>query len=316
MAISDEVLASAAPPRTLWAGTIYSIRAIFGHRELLGLLVRRELKARYKDSSLGFLWTLIRPVTQLLIYYVAVGKFLGAERSIPEFAIYIFTGLTVWALFSEAISTGTSSIVSNAGLVKKVYVPRELFPLAAMGSSIVNFAIQFGILLAAILITQPPPFITSDVWLVPMGFVALVLLGFALGLFLSAANVYLRDIKYLIDVGLLVFFWASPIVYSFDMVHRVLNGNWIEQLYLFNPVTIVMLAFQKVLWQSGTTGFAGTPGSPDLNADGIPDDAVPAVYFPPDLELRLLIIIGISLVLVWVAQRFFARLEGNFAQEL
>ena len=79
-----------------FSGFVRSLREIAGHRELLGLLVRRELKARYKDSSLGFLWSLIRPLTHALIYYVAIGQFLGAARGVPDFAIFVFTGLTIW----------------------------------------------------------------------------------------------------------------------------------------------------------------------------------------------------------------------------
>ncbi|TAL44745.1 MAG: ABC transporter permease [Salinibacterium sp.] len=294
--LSTEPLKSAAPPRALWAGTKYSVRAVWAHRELLSLLVRREIKSRYKDSSLGFFWSLAKPLTQLLIYYVAVGKFLGADRAIPQFAIFIFTGLTIWALFSEIISSTTSSIVDNSGLVKKVYVPRELFPLAAVGSSLVNFGIQFGILTAAVLATQPPPFFGDDLWLLPLALIALILLSLAFGLFLSAANVYLRDIKHLIEVGLVVLFWASPIVYSFDMVHGALDGSFLEQVYLWNPMTVAILSFQRVFWRAGTHDTA--------------------IYWPPDLAFRLVIISIVSLALVWVAQRFFAKLEGNFAQEL
>ncbi|MHB1172989.1 MAG: ABC transporter permease, partial [Lacisediminihabitans sp.] len=115
-------LVTAGPPRGWIIGTSYSIRAIWGHRELLGLLVRREIKARYKDSSLGLIWSLLRPLTQLLIYYVAIGKFLNAERSVPDFAIFVFTGLTIWTLFAEVLSGATTSIVANSGLIKKVYL--------------------------------------------------------------------------------------------------------------------------------------------------------------------------------------------------
>ena len=85
-------------------GSAQSLRDVWSYRELLSLLVKRELKARYKDSTLGFLWSLLRPLAQLLIYYVALGKFLGAERAIPDYAIFVFTGLTAWALFSEIVA--------------------------------------------------------------------------------------------------------------------------------------------------------------------------------------------------------------------
>ena len=140
-----------SPPGTL-SGIASSLKDIWGRRELLGMLTRRELKSRYKDSALGFLWSLARPLTQLLIYYVVVGQFLGAARAIDNFAIYVFGGLTIYTLFSEIVAGGTGSIIVNAGLVKKVYLPREVFPLATIGSSLFNFLIQLGILLAAALL--------------------------------------------------------------------------------------------------------------------------------------------------------------------
>lgn len=285
-------LESVTPPRGPIRGLVYSTRAIVGHRELLWLLVQREIKARYKDSSLGFLWSLFRPLTQLAIYYVAIGKFLQAERSIPEFAIFVFTGLTVWALFSEILSSSTTSMVSNAGLIKKVYLPREIFPLSSVGSAMFNFFIQFAILLVATIAIGSPP-ITPYWFFIPLGFVVIVLFAFAFGLVLAATNVYLRDVQHLVEVLLLVLFWASPIVYSYGFVNAALQGSWIEAVYLSNPVTIAVLGFQRAMWVAGA------------------DQS-----FPPDLTARLVIMAVIGLILIWVGQRIFARLEGNFAQEL
>ena len=101
----------------LLRGTGRSLGEIWRHRELLGRLVKRELKARYKDSSLGIVWSLFRPLAQLLIYYFAIGQVLGAARSTPDFAIFVFIGLTMWTLFSETVTSGTASVVGNNGLV-------------------------------------------------------------------------------------------------------------------------------------------------------------------------------------------------------
>ena len=271
-------------------------RFLIAHRGLLRLLVRRELKARYKDSTLGFVWSLIRPLSQLLIYYIAIGKFLGAERSVPSFAIFVFTGLCVWAFFSEMLTSSTSSILNNAGLVKKVYLPRELFPLASLGSALFNFAIQFAILLLAILITEPAPWVTPDIALLPLAFLLLVVFSLALGLFLAAVTVFMRDIKHLVEVAILVLFWASPMVYSYDMVAEALKGSWLEQLYLANPITIIVITFQRGLWAVGANN--------------------PEIAWPTDLLPRLLIMLAASTLLLWFSQRIFARLEGSFAQEI
>jgi ABC-2 type transport system permease protein len=292
--------------RNVFVGLAVSVRDIFRVRELLGLLVRRQLKARYKDSSLGFLWTLIRPLTMLIIYFVAIGQFLGAARNIPEFAIFVFTGLTLWGLYSEIVSTGTTSIVENAGLIKKVYLPREIFPLASAGSALVNFAVQLGVLLAATLLFGQFPLSWNLLYL-PAATVIAIIYAVGLAILLSALNVYLRDIQYLVEVGMAIFFWASPIVYSWSFVVAAAKDSglaWLESVYLLNPVSVAILAFQKALWAAGseTRVLGGTE--------------IPPQPWPADLDLRLLIVGVIGLVFLVVAQRIFARLQGNFAQEI
>jgi len=289
--LAAEPLVPAGPVSGFVGGTADSVRGVWRYRELLDLLVRRELKSRYKDSALGFLWSLIRPLTQLLVYYIAIGKFLGAERSIPDFAIYIFTGLTAWGLFSEIIAGGTGSIVANGGLVKKIYLPREVFPLSVIGSAAFNFVVQLFILVIATLIASEPPTLAG--WgYVALGTVVLLVYATAAAFLLSAINVYLRDVQYLVEVVLMVGFWVSPIVYAWSFVQASLSPV-LNAVYLANPVTLAVLCFQRGLWVAGA---------------GVPQ--------PTDLGLRSVIAILIGIPLLWICQRVFARLQNNFAQEL
>src|SRR4051812_19065501 len=209
--LSEEPWQNSAPAGGLVRGTGRSLREILAQRELLGMLVRRELKARYKDSSLGFLWSLLRPLSILLVYYIAIGKFLGAERSIPDFAIYIFTGLIIWQLFSEIVSSSTGSIVGNAGLVRKVYLPREVFPLSTVGSALFNFATQMVILVGAVIVVGRIP-TGSRLLYLPLSLGVVLVFATAIGLALAAINVYLRDVQYLVEISLTILFWASPVV--------------------------------------------------------------------------------------------------------
>jgi ABC-2 type transport system permease protein len=290
-ALADEPMRIAGPRPGFARGTLSSLQDIVGHRELLGSLVRRELKSRYKDSALGFLWSLIRPLTMLLIYYVALGKFLGNERNVPDFAIFIYTGLTAWGLFSETVTVGTASIVQNSGLIKKVYLPREVFPLSVVGSALFNFAIQMVILLLATLSVGAFP--TGERWLYfPLSLAVVLVWATALALLLSAVNVYLRDVGYLVEVAIMVGFWASPIVYAWHQVASTVTG-WLQDLYLANPMTLAVLGFQRTFWVSGDGQEA-----------------------PDGLAGRLGIAFVVGLVLLWVCQRVFARLQSNFAQEL
>jgi ABC-2 type transport system permease protein len=274
-------------------GTIAALREIFGRREMLDLLIRRDLKARYKDSALGFLWSLVRPLTQLVIYYVVMGQFLGAARGIPDFAIYVYTGLTAFGLFSEAVSGSTASIVNNTGLVKKIYLPREIFPLASVGASLFNFAIQLCILFIATIVLGRFPLTWNVFYAIP-SFLVILIYALAIGMLLAAVNVYLRDIQYLVEVGLMLLLWASPIVYSWTMVRDTVRHAAVVDTYLGNPLTLAVLGFQKAIWIGGATTAA----------------------YPDHLLLRLGVAGVIGLILLFVAQRVFARLQGNFAQEL
>ena len=291
--IASEPMRPAGPRHGFFSGTFESIRDVWSHRELLDQLIRREVRARYKDSVLGFFWSLAKPLAMLFVYYVALGKFLGAARSIPDFAIFIFAGLTAWQLFGDIVILGTASIVGNAGLIKKVYVPRELFPLSVVGSSLFTFAIQLGVLVAATAALGRFP--TGDRWIFfVLALAVIVPLATALALLLSATNVYLRDVQYLVEIMLMIFMWASPIVYSWGLVQKELATHpLLQQLYLANPMTLVVLGFQKAFWVTG---------------DGQP--------FPEHLGRSLVLMFGISMVLLWFSQRVFARLQSNFAQEL
>ncbi len=278
------------------AGFWASLKAVIAHRELLARLVRRDIKARYKDSVLGLLWTLINPIVQLIVYFVVMGQFLGAARGIPDFAIYIFSGLTIYVLFNETLTGTTGSIVANSGLVKKVYVPREVFPLASVGSAMFTFVVQLVVLIAACVILGAAPISLGLVYFFPA--VAIVVIyGLAFGLLLSALNVYLRDVQYLMQVVLMLAMWASPIVYGWTMVNTVFDTfgfpNWLLEVYTNNPLTLAVLGFHRAFW------IAGTPAD-----------------YPPGLAIRMGIAILVGLVLVWVCQRVFAKLQGNFAQEL
>ena len=299
--LGEQSLERVNQPATFWRGFWPTAREIWAYRELLGQLVRKELKIKYKDSVLGFFWTLLRPLLYLVVYSVAIGIFLGSSRVIPQFGVYLFTGLLAWNLFTDIVGGCTGSIVGNAGLVKKVYFPRELFPLAVVGAAVVNFLLQGVILIGAYLVTWTWP-APSDLGLLPFALATLVLFSLGLGLLLAAGNVFLRDITYLVEVGLLLLFWMTPIVYDWTKVRTSLVEEhslpFLFQVYLANPMANVVLAFQRALWPGGHTEM----GKP--------------FYYDGNLYLRLSVLIVVGLAFLWFAQRVFARSQGNFAQEL
>lgn len=269
---------------------------ILHRRELLGLLVRRELKARYKDSSFGILWSLVRPLAQFLVYYFALGQVLGLARAIPNFAIFVFVGLSVWTLFTEIINNSTTSITGNAGLIKKVFMPREVFPLAAVGGALFNYAVQLLVLFVAMLATQSFPIGTSLAYF-PFALALTMTWAIAFGLILAAVNVYMRDIQHLTEVALIILFWASPIVYAFHFVHSKVAGTFAETLYTSNPITLGVLGMQRALWRDGSEQAGVT-------------------NFPDHLAMKMGLALLIGLVFLYFAERVFSRLQANFAQEL
>jgi ABC-2 type transport system permease protein len=287
--LRQEQMVPAGRPATAVIG---SLREIVAHRQLLDLLIRRDLKSRYKDSALGFAWTLIRPLVQLAIYYFVLGQILGASRNIPEFAIYVFSGLTLYGLFSEIVAAGTASIVSNAGLIKKIYLPREIYPLASVGAALFNFAVQLVVLLAAAILQSGFAWVRLDLlYFLPS--VAVVLIwATALALLLAALNVYLRDMQYLVEVLVLLLMWASPIVYSWQRV-ATRAPEWLLSIYTSNPITLAVLGIHRAFWTAG--------------ADS---------EYPSHLLLRMAVAAVVGLVALLVCQRVFAKLQGNFAQEI
>ena len=267
------------------------VRDIFRYRELLVNLVRRDLKVRYKSSVLGFMWSLLNPAMLLIVYYFVFSVLLGS--GIPRFPIYLLSGLLVWNLFNVGLITATGSVVGSSGIVNKVWFPREVLPLSAIGAALVHFFLQ-GIVMIGTLLVFRHPVSWAYVPLLPIALGALLIFLAALSLFFSAVNVYLRDMQHLVEIALLPWFFCSPIVYSYDLIAQKLGQyQWV---YLLNPVTPVVLVFQRAIY-------------------GDYSDVVH--QFPYWWYVRNLafVIIG-SLILVTFALTVFRRLEGNFTEEL
>ncbi len=197
----------------------------------------------YKNSVLGLVWSMIAPAMTLAIYFV-VFQFI-AKNGIPNFVIFLFSGLLVWNLFMLAVQTGTGVIVNNAGIVKKVSFPREILALASIGSAGVFFFFQTLVMLIFLVVFHSAP-AWNYLPLIPLALVAAMVLAAGLAILLSAVNVYLRDTQHLIEVVLTAWFWACPIVYSFQhQVASKLAAHGVSWLYFLNPITPLVLSFQR-----------------------------------------------------------------------
>lgn len=269
--------------------------------------MHKELKVKYKDSFLGFLWSLVRPLCLLAIYWLVFGTFL--KVGMPYFAFYLFAGLIAWDLFVSTLTAATTSIVSNANLIKKVYFPREILPLATVGAGLVHFSLQVLVLFGALL-AFGYDFWGANLLLLPVAFVALVLFMTALGFLLSAINVFFRDVQHLLEVFLLFWFWLIPIAYPINFALEGLArvqvlGVKMSTIYLLNPMTNIVMGFQRAVYKyTVVTDSAGNQVKTLYQASL-------GVYFQ-----RLGVVILVSCVLLWLCQRIFARAQGNFAQEI
>ncbi len=273
------------------------LREVTGYRELFVSLVRKELKIRYKQSTIGLTWSMIQPIF-LLIIYSMVFSVLG--QGFARFGIFLLCGLLVWGFVSTCVTTTTTSIVSNGQLVGKVRFPRAILPAAAIGSAAVHFALQMGTFAVVLLIARHRVD-WAYVWILPIAIVSLLLFLVALGLLLSAANVYARDTQHLLDFVIQGWFWLTPIVYPFSKLDSGLLGRDLPTwLPLLNPLTPIVLVFQRALYGQATVD--GQSILPDLG---------------PSWYLRNVLVVGaVSLAALALAIRIFDRAEADMAEML
>ena len=281
------------------------LKDLWTNRELLFLLIRTELKVKYKNSVLGYAWSMLNPALVLAIYYV-VFKII-AKNGQPNFAIWLFAGLLVWNLFNVAAMSATGVVVGKAGIVKKVAFPRELLALSVVGVSMVLFAIQVVVLVLAMALFGITPDL-SYLTLLPLALIALIVFTGAVSIFLSAVNVYLRDTQHLTEVLLMAWFWATPIVYSFGQISREVATHpalsWVKYAYLFNPITPIAMTFQRAIY-----------GKTQYTYHGIVYHVLPN-WDVGTYAALLGVVLAASVGLFLLALIVFGRLEGNFAEEL
>lgn len=269
---------------------------VFTRRYLLRLLVRKGTSTRYRNSVLGWTWSYVKPAAQFFIYYFVMGLVLQFHRDVENFAVYLFAGVVAINLFNEGFGNATHSIVDNRALVRKIYLPRELFPIAAIIVALIHFLPQVAILLlACILLGWLPSFIAVGAFLLGLAIILLFSLG--LGLLFGALNVRFRDAQNFVEIIRMLSTWASPVLYTLAMVQAALP-EWAFRIYMLNPLTTAVELFHLAFW------------SPTTTADDPADVLAPTIM--GDITVSLIICV----VTVIVGQIVFRRLERSFAQDL
>jgi ABC-2 type transport system permease protein len=266
---------------------------VFRRRYLLRLLVRRELRARYKSSMLGLGWSYVRPAVYFCVYFFIVGYVLGAGRKLEDFAIYLFSGMVLVNLFNEILHSATRSVTGHAALVRKIFLPREMFPVASVLVSLVHFVPGLVILLVAAVPAgwRPDP---GALLGAVAGFAIIVMLGLGAGLLLAAGNVFLRDLEQAVDVTSAVIMWSAPVIYPWTFMRDNAPG-WVLDIYLINPLVTAVSLFQRAFWQPGVDS---------------------AYTFPPGLGLRTVGSLAFAVMVLAIGQQVFAAAQRRFGQEL
>ncbi len=256
-------------------------------RELLTNLVKRELKIRYRGSVLGFLWTLLIPLFMAIIY---VGFLrLMAGRGVPLAEIII--GVFAWQFTVQCVNSGLHSITGNTNLVKKVYVPRFILPLASTIANFINYLLSLIVQFPLVIILLALNGQTLSPWCAVLPAILLLQFVFnlALALFMASSNVYLRDTEHLVGVGLSAWFFMSPVMYNLSFVENMTKDYpWLIHAYMLNPIAVITTGYRAAMMPDAV--FVWTPS--------------------------VIVSIVSCFVLLIIAYRSFQRLQRDFADLL
>jgi ABC-2 type transport system permease protein len=288
---------------------------VFRRRYLLRLIVQKQIRQRYQGSLLGLLWSYVQPLVRFCMYFFVIGLVLGLHKTVPNFAIHMFAAIVGVHLFVEAFQLGTRSLVSNKAILRKMAMPREMFPVGAVLVAAVDSFPQLLILLTGAFAVgwSPDP---TGIAAAVLGLAIIAVLGTALALLFSAMNVFFRDFQNIVATFTIFTHWIVPMIYPFSkLATSGMANTWVYQLYLANPLTIAVLLLQRGFWV-GTLPTCNLEHRPricleqgDPNSIGFPD-------LPDHLYTRGIIMLVASLVALVLCQRVFSKLEVKFAERL
>lgn len=253
-------------------------KELYQYREFLKTSIKKEFRGKYKKSFLGVLWSFINPLLQLLVYALVFPYIMRVQ--VENYTMFLVVVLIPWNFFSSTISQSTSIIIASTGIIKKVYFPRVILPIANVTSNLLNFIISSVIVISALLISGIG--IGQSIIVFPLVLLIQYILSLAISLLLSSVTVYIRDLEYFINVLMMLWFYVTPVLYSIDMI-----PDKFKNILMLNPMTLIITSYREILYYKRI---------PDIGP--------------------LLILGGICIILLIIGYLIFNKCEKKFAEEL
>jgi ABC-type polysaccharide/polyol phosphate export permease len=266
----------------------HSLIRLLQHRVLIQTLVVRELKARYRGSALGFLWSFIHPLMLLGVYTFVFTFVFQPMRGddVNPYAIYLFGGLLAWTWFASAVAESANSLVANGNLIKKIIFPAEVLPIVSVLSNGINFLLGLPIYAAFWIAFKPEGLSLHILWL-PVVVAVQFFFSLGLGFFFAALTVHYRDVRDLLTNVLTLWFFASPVIYSFNLIYDQNPGSIVPGLLQLNPMTHIIEGYHAAIFTGELIHWKR------LGVTGL-----------------------VALVVFFAGYYFFDRLRDSFAEEV
>ena len=217
-----------------------TVKEIYEYRTMISSLIQRDLRGRYKGSVFGFAWTFLNPLLQLAVYTLVFSAIMRA--GIEDYYLFLFVALIPWMFFSTSVSAGANCIMSQKEMVKKIYFPREVLPIAHVTCQLVNMLLTFIVVFLVLIISGKGLSISALLYL-PIVIAAEYMLALSITMIVSAITVYLRDLEHILMIITMAWQFLTPVMYSVDMVPEQLRG-----IFNLNPMTPIIIAYRDIFY--------------------------------------------------------------------
>jgi ABC-2 type transport system permease protein len=224
--------------------------AVWQRREVLGLLIRRDLKVKYQQSILGYFWTLLEPLAFAGIYWFVFGVLFGSNRHAPkggDYILFLVSGFLAWQWFNSNVAESTGALRKQAKLITTMKVPREVFPIGMVGAKIVEFLLSLPVLVVFFFVGHGH--LSADILWFPVAMAMQIVLLTGVTLMLSSLNIVLRDVERIVRIILRAMFYLSPVIYTYELVMQK-APEAVKIIYQLNPMVGILQMYHSAFFPS------------------------------------------------------------------